>query len=134
MIVQIVPLSAAPNGLSETGSKLRAKVRVPPFFGVPAARAPPASAPAAGSARARATARCRNSRRPMRPSASIVVSWSIVSILGSFPCWLAQPNSVPPEQIAAVDDDLRAVHVRGEIRRQEQDDARDLVGLGPAPE
>ena len=34
MIVQIVPLSAAPNGPSVTGSKLRANLSTPPRFGV----------------------------------------------------------------------------------------------------
>src|SRR3954451_22002225 len=133
MIVQIVPLSAAPNGLSETGSKLRAKTSVPPFFGFPAARAAPATAPAAGSARPSAAARRRNSRRPRRPSASIVVSWSIVSINGSFRLSVHR-SSVPAEQIAAVDHELRPVHVRGEVGGEEDDGAGDLVRLRPAPE
>ena len=34
MIVQIVPLSAAPNGPSVTGSKLRANLSTPPRLGV----------------------------------------------------------------------------------------------------
>ena len=52
MIVQIVPLSAAPNGPSVTGSKLRANLSTPPRFGVAAIDACAAARPQAAKQRA----------------------------------------------------------------------------------
>ena len=79
MIVQIVPLSAAPNGPSVTGSKLRANLSTPPRFGVAAvaaAAAPVArpqaesSAPAAGTESPSASALRTKVRRSTCPSSS----------------------------------------------------------------
>src|ERR1700730_3869297 len=80
MIVQIVPLSAAPNGPSVTGSKFRANLSMPPRLGVAstaaaATSAPPRphadrSTPAAGSEIPSASAFCTNRRRSSLPSTS----------------------------------------------------------------